>query len=136
MKKFLIIAVALVCFVTGNTLMAAYQYQDIIGVNGNSLYAMGSYDNVTLTFSDLSNSWKNVIVEATDTLGNVTTSTATITGDSVNIGSIKAGSDLKFYLSDASTVQGTAKENLDRVGRRLGLRCRHLRVFGVLRKLR
>lgn len=111
MKKFLILAIALVCFVTGNTLMAAYQYQDIIGVNGNSLYAMGNYDNVTLTFSGLSNSWKNVIVEATDTMGNVTTSTATITGDSVNIGKISSGSNLKFYLSDASTVQGIADTN-------------------------
>lgn len=111
MKKFLIITIALVCFVTGNTLMAAYQYQDIIGVSGNSLYAMGSYDNVTLNFTSLSNNWKALIVEATDTEGNVTTSTATIAGDSVNIGSINSGSDLKFYLSDASSVQGIADIN-------------------------
>ena len=95
----------------GNTLMAAYQYEDIIGVNGNSLYAMGNYNDVTLTFTGLGNSWKTLTVEATDALGNVTTNTVAITGDSVNIGSISAGSDLKFYLSDASTVQGTANVN-------------------------
>lgn len=113
MKKFIIIAAALLCFVTGNTLMAAYQYENIIGLNDSTktLYAMGSYDNVTLTFSGLSNSWKTLTIEATDALGNVTTNTVAITGDSVNIGSITAGSNLKFYLSDASSVQGTADVN-------------------------
>jgi len=99
MKKFLILAIALVCFMTGNTLMAAYQYQDIIGVNGNSLYAMGSYDNVTLNFISSIHSWDTLTIEATDTLGNVTTNTVSITGQAVNIGSISTGSDLKFYLA-------------------------------------
>ncbi len=111
MKKFLIIAIALVCFMTGNTLMAAYQYQDIIGVNGNSLYAMGSYDNVTLNFISNIHSWNTLTIEATDTLGNVTSNTVGITGQTVNIGSISAGSDLKFYLTNNSITNGTASVN-------------------------
>lgn len=110
MKKFLIIAIALACFMVGNTLMAAYQYEDIIGLDkdAKTLYAMGKYDNVTLTFSGLSNSWKTLTVEATDTMGKVTTNTVAITGQTVNIGSISTGSDLKFYLAGKP---GTADVN-------------------------
>lgn len=111
MKKFLILAIALVCFMTGNTLMAAYQYQDIIGLNGNSMYAMGSYDNVTLNFISNISNWATLTIEATDALGNVTSNTVNITGQAVNIGSISAGSDLKFYLTNNSPTQGTADIN-------------------------
>lgn len=111
MKKFL--AFAFGFFLLGNTLMAAYQYSDIIGLNDSShtLYAMSNSDNVTLTFYSNISNWDTLTVQATDANGNVTTNTVNITGSTVNIGSIRAGDDLKFYLTNNSTVQGTANVN-------------------------
>lgn len=111
MKKF--IALAFGFFLLGNTLMAAYQYADIIGLNdgAHTLYAMSNSDNVTLTFYSNVNNWDTLTVQATDTNGNVTTNTVNITGSTANIGSLHAGDDLKFYLNNKSAVQGTANIN-------------------------
>jgi len=111
MKKFL--AIAFGCFLAANSLMAAYQYGDFIGLNDSTktLYAMSNSNNVTLTFSSNISNWDSLTVQATDALGNISTNTVAITGQAVNIGSINAGDDLKFFLTNNSMVQGTADVN-------------------------
>lgn len=110
MKKFMMIVAG--CFLAVNSLMAAYQYGDFIGVDNwtQSLYAL-SDSNLTLNFVSNISNWNTLTVQATDTLGNVTTNTVEITGQSVNIGDVKTGDNLKFFLTSNSSAHGTADIN-------------------------
>lgn len=108
MKKFLIVAIGL--FLTANSLLAAYQYDNYLTLTGNG-YLVGQDSNLTLnviSWNDWKTSaitdWQGLIVEATDASGNVTTNTVAITGNSINIGNVNAGDTLKFYLTG---TQGT-----------------------------
>lgn len=98
------------CFLAVNSLMAAYQYGDFIELRGSSLYAL-SDSNINLNFLSNISNWNTLTVQATDTLGNVTTNTVQITGQSVNIGNVQTGDNLKFFLTSNSATQGTANIN-------------------------
>lgn len=108
MKKFLIVAIGL--FLTANSLLAAYQYDNYLTLTGNG-YRVGQDSNLTLNIIKWTDSntsaitdWQGLIVEATDASGHVTTNTVAITGNSINIGNVNAGDTLKFYLTG---TQGT-----------------------------
>lgn len=111
MKKFLVVAFGL--FLAANSLTAAYQYDNYLTLTGNG-YAVGQDSNLTLnviSWNDWRTSaitdWDSLIVEATDANGGVTTTTAAITGNSINIGNVSAGDTLKFYLTGSQGTTNT-----------------------------
>ena len=106
--KFLMIILG--CMFLANVSMASYQYGDYLALRGNSLYATTNSDLKLDFLSNISN-WNTLTVQATDVLGNVTSRTVAITGQSVNIGTVKAGDNLKFFLASNSHAIGTAEEN-------------------------
>jgi len=111
MKKFLLVAFGLL--LAANSLMAAYQYNNnYLILNGsqrgkNANFLVGIDSNLTVNVTLLRDwqtsaitDWDALIVETTNASG-TTSQAVAITGNSINIGNVKAGDTLKFYLTGA-----------------------------------
>lgn len=99
---------------TGLTLSAAYQYDNLLELHGNALKVKS---NAKLTLSFVSTPWKPSTISGWDTLtilstspqGKTATRTVNIVGNSAEIGSFQTDDTLRFYLSNKqwSTMPST-----------------------------
>ncbi len=104
-KLFLLLVFVFLTFTT----FAAYQYDNYLQLNRTSLNVLQNA-NLSLTFISNITDWSTFILETIKSDGTISYQNFEISSETINIGNVNSGDNLKFYLSN--NLGETTKKNL------------------------